>query len=135
MKTHLHGMTEHRRVQLAAIARDAAGTALLADAKAKKLDASSVDLLRLVKARCRRCAPSAVLGVPLGPPRAPHTAALEYPGVCRMREYLITLGVLTQLSTVEHSLARADAGVLRRIVERSSVHAAAVAAVGYPKYG
>jgi hypothetical protein len=50
-------------------------------------------------------------GVPLGPPRAPHTAALEYPGVPRMREYSITLGVLTQLSTVEHSLARAGAGV------------------------
>jgi hypothetical protein len=108
---------------------------LLADAKAKKLDASSVDLLRLVKVRCRCCAPSSVRGCPSVPLSARYAGVLEYPGVPRMREYSITLGVLTQLSTVEHSLAQADAGVFHRIVECSSVHAAAVAAVGYPKYG
>jgi hypothetical protein len=79
MKTYLRRMTEHRRVQLAAIERDAAGAALLADAKAKKLDASSVDLLRLVKARCRRCAPSAVRGCPSVPLSARYAGALEYP--------------------------------------------------------
>jgi hypothetical protein len=76
-----------------------------------------------------------VRGCPSVPLSAPYAGVLEYPGVPRMREYSITLGVLTQLSTVEHSLARADAGVFHRIVECSSVHAAAVAAVGYPKYG
>jgi hypothetical protein len=79
MKTHLRQMTEHRRVQLATIERNAAGAALLADAKAKKLDASSVDLLRLVKVRCRCCAPSSVLGCPSVPESARCAGVLEYP--------------------------------------------------------
>ena len=39
-------------MQLAAIQRNAAGKALVADVKAKNLEASPVDLLRIVKARC-----------------------------------------------------------------------------------
>ncbi len=50
-----------KRVQLAAIQCNAAGKALVADVTAKNVDASAVDLLRLVKARCRRGAPLAVL--------------------------------------------------------------------------
>ena len=46
-------MTENRCVQLATIQRDAAGKALVADAKTKELGASPVDLLRIVKVRCR----------------------------------------------------------------------------------
>jgi hypothetical protein len=44
-------MNENRCVQLATIQRNAAGKALVADVKAKNLDASTVDLLRIVKAR------------------------------------------------------------------------------------
>ena len=47
-----------RRAAPNATKRDAAAAALVADVTAKSLDASAVDLLRLVKARCRRCAPS-----------------------------------------------------------------------------
>ena len=55
-------------MQLAAIERNAVGKALVADVKAKNLDASPVDLLRIVKARSRQRAPSAVRGCPIGPP-------------------------------------------------------------------
>ncbi len=66
----------HRKrcVQLAAIQRSAAGKALVVGVQAKKLD-----LLRVVKARCRRGAPLSVLGVP-------HRS----PGVLRTREYSST---------------------------------------------
>jgi hypothetical protein len=40
-------------VQLTTIQRNAAWKALVADVKAENLDASPVDLLRIVKARCR----------------------------------------------------------------------------------
>ena len=40
--------------QLVSVQRNPTGAALLADAKAKNLDASAVDLLRIVKVRCRR---------------------------------------------------------------------------------
>ncbi len=63
-------MNENRCVQLATIQRNAAGKALVADVTAKNLFASTVDVLRIVKARCRRCAPLCP-GVPLGPPRVP----------------------------------------------------------------
>ena len=89
-------MTENRCVQLAAIQRNAAGKALVADVKANNLDASAVNLLRLVKVRCRRCAPLSVLD----------WSAPRSPGVPRMREYSSYPGVLTQLSKVEHSSAR-----------------------------
>jgi hypothetical protein len=68
-------MPENRCVQLATIQRNAAGAVLVADAKARHLDASPVDLLRIVKARCRRRAPLAVRGCPIG---APHVGVLEY---------------------------------------------------------
>jgi hypothetical protein len=56
-------------VQLEAIERaDAAGKALVADVKAKILDAAPVDHLGIVKARSRRRAPLAVRGCPLGIP-------------------------------------------------------------------
>ena len=55
-------MTENRCVQLAAIERDGAGKALVADVKAKNLDVSAVDLLLIVKVRGRRCVPLSVLG-------------------------------------------------------------------------
>ncbi len=65
-------MTENRCVQLAAIERaDAVGKALVADVKAKHLDASPVDLLRIVKVRCRRRAPLSVrecIYIYIGPP-------------------------------------------------------------------
>jgi hypothetical protein len=67
--------------QLAAIKRDAAAAALVADVTAKNLDASTVDLLLRVKVRCRRCAPLSVLG------------CRSVPGVLRLREYSITPGV------------------------------------------
>ncbi len=59
-----------RCVQLAAIELDAAGAALVAGVKAKNLDASSVDLLRIVKVRCHRRAPwsGAAGSAPSGPP-------------------------------------------------------------------
>jgi hypothetical protein len=75
-------MTENRCAQLAAIKRDAAVAALAADVTAKNLDASSVDLLRLVKVRCRRRAPSSVRECPVGPPecsvRGSTRVPLEY---------------------------------------------------------
>ncbi len=56
-------------MQLEAIERaDAAGKALVADVKAKILDAAPVDHLGIVKARSRRRAPLAVRGCPLGIP-------------------------------------------------------------------
>jgi hypothetical protein len=51
-------------VQLTTIQRNAAWKALVADVKAENLDASSVDLLRIVKVRCRWCAPLSVLECP-----------------------------------------------------------------------
>ncbi len=63
----------HRKrcVQHAAIQRSAAGKALV--------QAKNLDLLRVIKARCRRGAPLSVLGMP-------HRS----PGVLRMREYSST---------------------------------------------
>ncbi len=56
-------MTENRSAQLAAIKRDAATSALVADVMAwKNPDASTVDLVLSVKVRCRRCAPLSILG-------------------------------------------------------------------------
>ncbi len=75
-------MTENRCVQLATIQRNAAGAVLVADVKAKHLDASPVDLLRLVKVPCRRCAPMSVLGCPSVPRSAPHVGVLVYPLEC-----------------------------------------------------
>jgi hypothetical protein len=53
--------------QLVSVQRNPTGAALLADAKAKNLDASAVDLLRIVKVRCRRCAPLPGLACPRPP--------------------------------------------------------------------
>jgi hypothetical protein len=75
-------MNETRCLQLATIQRNAAGKALVADIKVKHLDASSVDLLRIVKVRCRRCAPSSVLGCPSVARSAPHAGVLVYPLEC-----------------------------------------------------
>ena len=72
-------MTENQCMQLATIQRNAAGKALVADVKAKNLDASSVDLLRIVKVRCRRCALSFVLECPSVPRSTPYAGVLEYP--------------------------------------------------------
>ncbi len=66
-------------MQLAAIERNAAGAALVADVKAQHLDASSVDLLRIVKVRCRRRAPLPVLECSSLPRSAPYAGVLEYP--------------------------------------------------------
>jgi hypothetical protein len=100
MTTNLHGRAETSAcAELAAIARNAAGAALLAGAKAKKLDASAVDLLRLVKVRCRRCAPSSVRGCPSAPESSahgstrvpwstPHAGVLDYPWSTHAAEYL-----------------------------------------------
>jgi hypothetical protein len=65
--------------QLAAIKRDAASAALVADVTAKNLDASTVDLLLCVKVRCRRCAPLSVLGCRSTPRSAALAGVLEYP--------------------------------------------------------
>jgi hypothetical protein len=65
-------------MQLSAIQHNAAGKALVADAKAKNLDASSVDLLRIVRVRCRRCAPLSVRECPSVPWSAPYAGVLEY---------------------------------------------------------
>ncbi len=70
-------MTENRCVQLATVQRDAAGKALVADGKAKILDASPVDLLLIVKARSRR--PMSVLGCDSVARIAPYSGVLEYP--------------------------------------------------------
>ncbi len=57
------------------IERDAAGKALVADVKAKNLDASSIDLLRIVKARCTVvCA-----GLPLGRPECSTLGSTRVP--------------------------------------------------------
>jgi hypothetical protein len=101
----LHCVTENRSVQLATTQRNAAGKALVADAKAKNLDASPVDLLRIVKVRCRRCAPSSVLGyLPLGRPecvaRGSTRVPLEYDAddACRPAPPLLPIvGVLHRL--------------------------------------
>ncbi len=118
MKTKLRRMTGNRCVQLTTIQRNAAGKALVADVKAKNLGASSVDLLRIVKVRRRRCAPSSVLGCRSIPRSAPYA------------------GVLTQLSTGEHSSARSSAtecaAVFHSMVECFSVNAAEVANREYP---
>ncbi len=82
-------------MQLEAIERaDAAGKALVADVKAKILDASPVDHLWFVKARSRRRAPLAVRGCPLGIPERPARGSTRVP-----------------LSTVEHSSARGSTRV------------------------
>ncbi len=111
-------------MQLATIQRNAAGKALVADVKAKNLDASPVELLRIVKVRCRRCDRCLCWNAP------------RSPGVLRTWEYSSTPGILTQLSTVEHSSARWSttpcAGVFYSIVECSSVHAAEVTTLEYP---
>ncbi len=86
-------------MQLAAIERNAVGKALVADVKAKNLDASPVDLLRIVKARCRRCAPLSVRGCPIGPRSAPHAGVLDRPWT-HAAEY-----GLAPLSTLEYYLA------------------------------
>jgi hypothetical protein len=65
--------------QLAAIKRDAASAALVADVTAKNLDASTVDLLQFVKVRCRRCAPLSVLVCRSIPRSATLAGVLEYP--------------------------------------------------------
>ncbi len=65
--------------QLAAIKRDAAAAALVADVTAKNLDASTADLLLRVKVRCRRCAPLSVLGCRSTPRSGTLAAVLEYP--------------------------------------------------------
>jgi len=65
--------------QLAAIKRDAAAAALVADVTAKNLDASTVDLLLIVKVRCRRCAPLSALGCRSIPRSATLAGVLEYP--------------------------------------------------------
>ena len=67
-------------MQLEAIERaDAAGAALVADVKAKILDASPVDHLWIVKARSSRRAPLAVRGCPSVSLSAPHAGVLAYP--------------------------------------------------------
>jgi hypothetical protein len=65
--------------QLAAIERDAATAALVADVTAKNLDASTGDLLLSVKVRCRRCAPLSVLGCRSTPRSGTLAGVLEYP--------------------------------------------------------
>ncbi len=82
---------QNRRVQLARIERTAAGAALVADVKARNLDASSVDLLRLVK--CAAADAHRWLCV-----SAPRSA-----GVLRTREYSSTPGVLMGYSTAGSS--------------------------------
>jgi hypothetical protein len=67
--------------QLAAIKRDAAAAALVADVTAKNLDASTVDLLLSVKVRSRRCTSLSALG------------RRSTPGMLRTREYSSILGV------------------------------------------
>ncbi len=104
-------MNESRCVQLAKIQHDAAGKALLllADVKAKNLDASSVDLLRIVKVRCGRCAPWSVPECSSVPRSAPYVGVLQYPW-----------------STHGYSAARSSTtqwtGVLHSIVECSAMH-------------
>ncbi len=72
-------MTENWCAQLAAIKRDAAGAALVVDVTAKNLDASPVDLLRLVKVRCRRRAPLSVLGCSIDPPECSARGSTRVP--------------------------------------------------------
>ena len=75
-------------MQLGAIQRNAAGKALVADVKAKNLDASSVDLLRIVKVRrLSPMHPLPVLECPSVPRSAPHVGVLEYPGNTHAAEY------------------------------------------------
>ena len=62
----MHCVIEIRCLQLATIQRNPAGKALVANVKAKNLEASTVDLLRLVKARCRRWRTVVCAGVPPG---------------------------------------------------------------------
>ena len=87
-------MNENRCVQLATIQRSAAGAALVADVKAKNLDASSVDLLRLVKCAAADAHPCLFWVAPLSP------------GVLRTREYSRTPGVLMGYSTAGSSTTR-----------------------------
>ena len=49
------------------------------DVTAKNLDASTVDLLLIVKVRCRRCTPLSVLGRRSIPRSATLAGVLEYP--------------------------------------------------------
>ena len=72
-------MNENRCVQLATIEHSTAGNALVADVKAKNLDASSVDLLRIVKVRCRQCAPLSALGCPSASRSASYAGVLDCP--------------------------------------------------------
>ena len=67
------------RAQLAAIKRDAAAAAMVSVVTAKNLDASTVDLLLIVKVRCRRCAPLSGLGRRSIPRSATLAGVLEYP--------------------------------------------------------
>jgi hypothetical protein len=75
-------MNENRCVQLATIQLIAAGKTLVAYVKAKHLDASPVDHLRIVKVRCRRCAPLPVRGCPIGRPECSVRGSTRVP-----REY------------------------------------------------
>ena len=74
-------------MQLATVQRDAGGKALATDAKAKNVFASPVDLLCIVKVRCRRCAPLAVRGCPSVPQSAPHSGVLEFSLSTHAAEY------------------------------------------------
>jgi hypothetical protein len=117
-------VTEMRCVQLAAIERTAAGAALVAGVKAKNLDASAVDLLRIVKVRCRRRALWPVRGCPSGPPE--YAGTLEHPRVS-----------LSMVGTPQQR-RRATSYVCRRVPLHRGVllraqHAAAAATVEYPK--
>jgi hypothetical protein len=102
-----------RCVQLAAIERTAAGAALVAGVKAKNLDASAVDILRIVKVRCRRRAPWSVRECPSGPPE--YAGTLEYPEHPRVS--LSTVGTPQQAGVPLVMCA----GVFHSIVECSSV--------------
>ena len=86
-------------MQLAAIQRNAPLKALVADVKAKNPDASSVDLLRIVKVRCRRCAPLSVLECFSLTRSALYAGVLEYPRSTHAAGYGSAL-----LSTLEYYL-------------------------------
>jgi hypothetical protein len=75
----MHRVIENRCLQLATIQRNPAGKALVANVKAKNLEASTVDLLRIVKARCCRCAPLAVRGCPIGRPDCSERGSTRVP--------------------------------------------------------
>jgi hypothetical protein len=106
-------------VQLAAIERDAAGKALGADVKAKNLDASSVDIPRIVKARCRRCAPLSVRGCPIGPPEWPARESTRVPLSAQWGTPQPARALLSALTGVLHGVV--DCSKLLRVTLLNSL--------------